>query len=265
MSTASKQTGRQYGPWANLVICGGLSWGVNLWHALNATSGNAKVAPALALLCATGPVVSAAFASHNVAHGGGKWFKQTLTYLVFAMGMALSITAQAEAVQGVFGNIGFGVTFALMLDLSAFMSLHSIMSAAPESAPAETPAVAPVSAPAGPPVGAPVAPPVERLPDVKQAAPEPPVGPPPPPPADRPKRPRTAAAKKPSKGNKLTPAEARAKAWELLKNNPDMPSPELAVALGKSPKSGHVRDMKAKILREMQETGELPSVRAIGA
>src|SRR6185312_13257200 len=128
MSTAEKKTS-QLGSWANLVICGGLSWGVNFWHATHATSGNAKVGVALALLCATGPVFSAGFASHNMSRSGGGTFKKLLTYLVFAMGMALSITAQAEAVAGVFGNIYLGVTFALMLDLSAFMSLHSIMSA----------------------------------------------------------------------------------------------------------------------------------------
>jgi hypothetical protein len=128
MSTAEKKTG-QLGSWANLVICGGLSWGVNFWHATHATSGDTKVGTWLALLCATGPVFSAGFASHNMSRSGGGSFKKFLTYLVFGMGMALSITAQAEAVTAVFGNIYLGVTFALMLDLSAFMSLHSIMSA----------------------------------------------------------------------------------------------------------------------------------------
>lgn len=152
-------------------------------------------------------------------------------------------------------------------------AVESVSADASAGAPATPPVEVPVSAPAVPPVGAPVSTPASRLPErlstASQATPESPAGPPvqapAEPPADRPKRTRTATAKKPPKAKKLTPAEAREKAWELLKKDPDMSAPALAVELGKSPTSGHVRDMKAKLLREMQEAGELPSVRAIGA
>jgi hypothetical protein len=196
-----------------------------------------------------------------------------LTCIVFVMGMALSVKAQAQSIGPIVGGTPLGVVFALMLDVSTFISLSLIMSKpsaetdseAPESAPA-TP---PVSASAGPPVGAPVAPPAERLPTARQAAPGPPAAPPVQapvgPPVDRPKKTPKAATAKTPKAKKLTPAEARAKAWELLKKDPDMPAPALAVELGKSPTSGHVRDMKAKLLKEMRDVGELPSVRAIGA
>jgi hypothetical protein len=269
MSTAERKTGRQLGPWANLVICGGLSWGVNFWHATHATSAGAHVGTALALLCATGPVFSAGFASHNMSRSGGGNFKKLMTYIVFAMGMALSITAQAEAVSSVFGNIYLGVTFALMLDLSAFMSLHSIMSAPAAKASAGAPVESPVESPVRTPVSPPVTPPAgrlperlpERLPTARQAPAAPPVKAPAAPPAARPKNPRKAAAAKP----KMSPEEVKTKTWELLKENPEMSAPELARALGKSPTSGHVRDMKAKVLEEMRDAGEIPSVRAIGA
>lgn len=268
MSTADKAE-KQAGhgaAWANLIVCGGISWAVSLWHATHATKGSALV---LAILAATAPVVTAAFASHNIAQKGAGAARKVLTCIVFVMGMSLSVKAQAQSIGPIVGGIPLGVVFALMLDVSTFISLSSIMSKPAAETPESTPAESPVSAPAAPPVGAPADRLPERLPTARQAPPGPPAAPPVQapagPPADRPKKTQKAPAAKAPKAKKLTPAETRAKAWELLKADPDMSAPALATALGKSPTSGHVRDMKATILREMQESGELPSVRAIGA
>lgn len=253
MSTADKKAGHG-AAWANLVICGGLSWGVNLWHATHTTSASAHVGAGLALLCATGPVVSAGFASHNMAKSGGKWFKKAMTYLVFAMGMALSITAQAEAVQGVFGNIGFGVTFALMLDLSAFMSLHSIM-----TAPSAEASVSPsVERPAERPMDTTVD--ASRRVSVDTPA----VDTPRTPRADTPRTRARTAPRTRSATAKGAAVDTRAKARELLKANPDMNGNELAAALKRKP-AGSIRTMRSELLEELRDAGELPSVRAIGA
>lgn len=163
------------------------------------------------------------------------------------------------------------VSLALSFHLIADMVKDSL--GLTEKASAEAPIAAPAAPPVQAPVGAPVAPPVgrlsERLPDASQAPAEapaaPPVKAPGSAPVGRPKQARTTAAKKSSKATKLTADEARAKAWELLKKNPDMSAPALAVELGKSPTSGHVRDMKAKLLQELRDAGELQSVRAVGA
>jgi hypothetical protein len=251
MSTAEKKTG-QLGSWANLVICGGLSWGVNFWHATHATSGGAHIGTALALLCATGPVFSAGFASHNMSRSGGGSFKKFLTYVVFAMGMALSITAQAEAVTAVFGNIYLGVTFALMLDLSAFMSLHSIMSAPPAEASADasdgrmperlSDAFPDASADASPgriP---------ERLPDVAQTPSETSV-------RMRPQTPVKAAKKTPKK--RAEPKlSTRQQVRQILIETPEMSAADVARKLGRTP-SGHMRTMCAELLSELIESGTI--------
>jgi hypothetical protein len=260
MSTAKNKTGHG-AAWANLVICGGLSWGVNLWHATHTTGTSAHVGAGLALLCATGPVVSAGFASHNMARSGGGSFKKAMTYLVFAMGMALSITAQAEAVQGVFGNIGFGVTFALMLDLSAFMSLHSIMTtpAAAASADAsnghgsERPAERPRGAVVDTPADASTRVSMDTPADARRT-----------PPAERPRTPAKTARRTPPAAARSTAVDTRAKARELLKANPDMNGNELAAALKRKP-AGSIRTMRGELLEELRDAGELPSVRALGA
>lgn len=261
MSTAEKKTG-QLGSWANLVICGGLSWGVNFWHATHSASTGVHVGAGLALLCATGPVVSAGFASHNMARSGGKWFKKTMTYLVFGMGMALSITAQAEAVQGVFGNILFGVTFALMLDLSAFMSLHSIMSAeASKSASEDASSGHTVERPAQRPTSTAVDTPVDVS---MRASTGTPADTPRTPPAERPRTRGRTAPRTPPATARSAAVDTRAKARELLKGNPDMNGNELAAALERKP-AGSIRTMRGELLEELRDAGELPSVRALGA
>jgi hypothetical protein len=253
MSTADKKAGHG-AAWANLVICGGLSWGVNLWHATHTTSGSAKVGVALALLCATGPVVSAGFASHNMAKSGGGNFKKVLTYIVFAMGMALSITAQAEAVQGVFGNIGFGVTFALMLDLSAFMSLHSIMTApsARASTDASDSRLVDVRADASATSAVPsVRREPERLPDASPA------------PSETSARTSRQTSAKPAKKTQRTTTGGAKKKLSLrdqvrpiLIENPEMTAADVARKIGREP-TGHIRTTCGNVLAELIESGEI--------
>lgn len=271
MSTADKaeKQGGHAGAWANLIVCGGISWAVSLWHATHPEKGT-HPNTALALLIATAPIVTSAFGSHNIAKRGGGWARMVMTILVFAMGMALSIRAQAQSVGPFVGGTELGVVFALMLDFSTFLALSSLMAKPAEKRPPKTdtpPAAPPVEAPAGPPVGAPVTPPADRLSTAWQAPVQAPAGPPvkapAAPPAERPKRPRQATAAKAPQAKKMTPEEVKAKAWELLKNNPEMSAPELARHLGKSPTSGHVRDLKAKVLGELADAGEIERLRAV--
>jgi hypothetical protein len=243
-----------------LVFFGGLSIGVNIWHAVHSAHGNSLP---IALVVGVVPPAIAAFMSHDMAKGRkvGKW--TAVICAVFAIAMGLSINAQARTVEPYVGGY-LSWLFPVMIDLATFYSLSRLTVAAKAAteAPAESPAGAPAEtftgAPAAPPVGAPAASPARRLPNAPAA---PPVKAPAAPPARRPKTTRKATATKP----KMSPAEVKAKVWELLKENPEMSAPALAVELGKSPKSGHVRDLKAKVLEEMRDAGELPSVRAIGA
>lgn len=127
-STTDKKAGRA-GSWANLVICGGLSWGVNIWHAVN-ISGGANWRWILAVMFGTAPVVVAAIQSHQISRGGVGTIKTVITYAVFAMGMALSITAQAAAVAPFAPRYNLNWVFPIMLDVATFLSLHSLMDTA---------------------------------------------------------------------------------------------------------------------------------------
>lgn len=131
MATQKKKTGRA-GSWANLVICGGLSWGVNVWHALH-ISGDAHWTWILAVMFGTAPVVVAAIQSHQISRGNVGTVKMVITYLVFAMGMALSITAQAAAVAPFAPVYHLNWVFPIMLDVATFLSLHSLMETGPET------------------------------------------------------------------------------------------------------------------------------------
>jgi hypothetical protein len=136
MSTADKAE-KQAGhgaAWANLIVCGGISWAVSLWHATHATTSGNKF---LAILAATAPVVTAAFASHHVAKKGVKLGKRIMTCIVFVMGMALSVKAQAQSIGPIVGGVELGVVFALMLDVSTFLALSSIMSKPATETPVE--------------------------------------------------------------------------------------------------------------------------------
>lgn len=243
--------------WTNLIVCGGISWGVNVWHAWNTPAGHtsniagAHVSPTLALLYGTAPVVVGAFQSHNIAHAGGGKFKKALTFLVFALGMALSIYAQAAAVAPIAGEVLKWV-FPIMLDLSAFMALHSIMTPAASSdassgASLERPSerLSEVS--------------FERLPSVSQTPTKTL-------PAERPKTPKKTpgktAAKTAAKTDQKTPAEVRADARQRLKNNPNMAFADVARQVGRKP-SGYMRTMCAEILNELTDAGEIDRVRAV--
>lgn len=118
-------------PWANLATCAGISWGLNYWHAIHTHTLGAKIAVPLAILAATGPVMSAAFQSHNVAdpEDAGK-FKRFLIFVVFGLGMVLSVQAQALAVEPIFGP-WLCWAFPIAIDLSSFISLHTIMNRVP--------------------------------------------------------------------------------------------------------------------------------------
>lgn len=59
--------------------------------------------------------------------------------------------------------------------------------------------------------------------------------------------------------------DTRERARKLLADNPEMQAPELAEALGKARGSGYVRQLRTELLEQMRDSGELPSVRAIGA
>lgn len=149
---AQTSKARRLMPWVTLVFAGSISLGVNLWHALDtqvltgdkghqhwtaaATTASWTV---LAVLVAVGPVLVAAFTSHDITSGGAGWFKQTLTYVVFGMAMSLSINAQATAVRPFLGDINCWI-FPIMLDLTTFMALHTILTMAPAKAPRKAPA-----------------------------------------------------------------------------------------------------------------------------
>jgi hypothetical protein len=237
--------------WTNLIVCGGISWGVNVWHAWNTPAGHtsnivgAHVSPTLALLYGTAPVVVGAFQSHNIAHAGGGKFKKALTFLVFALGMALSIYAQAAAVAPIAGEVLKWV-FPIMLDLSAFMALHSIMTpAAAASSDASSEASLERLSEASP----------RRLPSVSPTPAKTL-------PAERPKTPKKTAGKTAAKTGQKTPADVRADARQLLKNNPNMAFADVARQVGRKP-SGYMRTMCAEILNELTDAGEIDRVRAV--
>lgn len=154
------------------------------------------------------------------------------------------------------------ITGLRLLITKAVDTAYRLASGPPAEAPVAPPSQAPVSTPVASPAGRPP----ERPSTAWQASPGSPAGAPGKAPAaspvERPRKPRKAPA---AKASQLSPAEVKAKMWELLKEDPEMSAPTLAVKLGKSPKSGHVRDLKNKVLEELRDAGELPSVRALGA
>lgn len=249
MSTADSKPGHG-AAWANLIVCGGISWAVSLWHATHAMKGGGAI---LAVLIATAPVVTAAFASHHVVKKGAKLGKRIMTCIVFAMGMALSIKAQAQSVGPFVGGIELGVVFALMLDVSTFLALSSIMSREPSAASADRPAKRPMDTPADTSrrVSAPVS--TDASTDTRRT-----------PPAERPRTPAKPAPRTRPVTAKSAVVDTRAKARELLKANPDMNGNELAAALKRKP-AGSIRTMRGELLEELRDAGELPSVRALGA
>jgi hypothetical protein len=117
-------------PWIALVLCGGISWGVNVAHALGLNGGDPSAGQiSVALMFGTAPVVVAALMSHMLAQSGTAGaFKRTLIFLIFIGAMGLSMKAQAETVEPYSGPY-LNLVFPLMLDLATLVALHSIMGA----------------------------------------------------------------------------------------------------------------------------------------
>jgi hypothetical protein len=120
--------------WATLLVSGGISWGVNLWHAFDQVPGG-KIDwwyGSIAVLYGTAPVVLAALQSHSAAFNPLGHRKRIVTYVLMLLGMILSIKAQAIAVEP-FTEGEMRWLFPVMVDLSAFLALHTLMS--PQAAP----------------------------------------------------------------------------------------------------------------------------------
>lgn len=105
---------------------------------------------------------------------------------------------------------------------------------------------------------------VERLPSVSQTpAQTPAIASPQTPKRASADRPKTVSAKTEKTASAPT-KDTRAKARELLKDNPDLNGNQLAAALKRKP-SGYIRDMRTSVLDELRDAGEIPRVRALGA
>lgn len=114
--------------WATLLVSGGISLGVNLWHAFDqAPHGHVTWwFAALAVMYGAAPVVLAAFQAHSAAFTPKGWFRLALTYLLMLLGMALSIRAQAAAVEP-FAGKGWRWVFPVMVDLSTIEALITLV------------------------------------------------------------------------------------------------------------------------------------------
>ena len=128
MSTKDAPHGRGMA-WATLLVAGGISLGVNLWHAFDQADDGGHVTlwlGALAVMYGTAPVVLAAFQSHSAAFTPKGWFRLTLTYVLMLLGMALSLRAQAAAVEPFAGD-GWRWVFPVMVDLSTIEALITLV------------------------------------------------------------------------------------------------------------------------------------------
>ncbi|GAA4226008.1 hypothetical protein GCM10022254_09500 [Actinomadura meridiana] len=122
--------------WATLLVAGGISLGVNLWHAFDQASDRGPVTlwlGALAVMYGTAPVILAAFQAHSAAFTPKGWFRLTLTYVLMLLGMALSIRAQAAAVEPFAGD-GWRWVFPVMVDLSTIEALITLVISARRTA-----------------------------------------------------------------------------------------------------------------------------------
>lgn len=147
MSTKDAPHGRGMA-WATLLVSAAISLGVNLWHAFDKAPGH-QVTPwfaALAALYGTAPVVLAAFQSHSAAFVPMGRAKRALTYLLVLLGMVLSVQAQAAAVA-VFAGDYLKWVFPILVDLSAFMALHTLMESARAAASGRPVLIAPTNLP----------------------------------------------------------------------------------------------------------------------
>jgi uncharacterized membrane protein HdeD (DUF308 family) len=129
MSTTDRAPHGRGMAWATLLVAGGISLGVNLWHAFDQADNRGHVTlwlGALAVMYGTAPVVLAAFQSHSAAFTPKGWFRLTLTYVLMLLGMALSLRAQAAAVEPFAGD-GWRWVFPVMVDLSTIEALITLV------------------------------------------------------------------------------------------------------------------------------------------
>lgn len=119
-----------------LVFFGGLSVYINAWHAIHSgkahAAGAAAALPyssAMGVLFGIVPPLIAAYLSHDVAKAKrtGGW--AYVVWAVCAMGMLLSINAQAQTARPYVGE-GICYAFPVMIDLATFYSLSRLMAAA---------------------------------------------------------------------------------------------------------------------------------------
>jgi hypothetical protein len=130
--------------WAILITTGTISLPLSIWHAFD--QGAFWL---VAILYGVAPVLVAALQSHNVAAGAGGKFKRLISFLVLGVAMLMNLKAQAEAVERAAGVLDLPMVgwrlqlkwlFPLMLDLSTFTALHTLMTHGTRRKPGEAPA-----------------------------------------------------------------------------------------------------------------------------
>jgi hypothetical protein len=109
---------------AGLVFFGSLGIFLNAWHAMHA-HGDSRV---IGLIVGIVPPAIAAYMSHDVAKGRDVGKAAVLVYAVCALGMALSINAQAQTVEPYTGKY-VCLAFPIMIDLATFYSLNRVTAA----------------------------------------------------------------------------------------------------------------------------------------
>jgi hypothetical protein len=119
-----------------LLFFGGLSIFLNVWHATHASEATTAAGKAaqgsllLGLIVGVVPPAIAGYMSHDVAKGRdiGKW--ALAVWITCALGMALSINAQAQVVRPYAGGGPVCWAFPVMIDLATFYSLSRLVASA---------------------------------------------------------------------------------------------------------------------------------------
>lgn len=107
-----------------LLFFGGLNLYLNGWHALHAGGGSLVIG----LIVGVVPPAVAAYMSHDVAKGKDVGLWAGAVWLACALGMALSINAQAAVVRPYAGDYVCWA-FPLMIDVATFYSLSRLVAA----------------------------------------------------------------------------------------------------------------------------------------
>lgn len=123
MSPANDRHGR-VAAWAVLLGMGGTSFAYNVYHATHATGG--RLIPLLAVLFGLSPVYAALGLSH-IAASNRNTVRTVVTYLVMAGAMVLSAGATAKVVAPVAGGIWMGWLFSIVLDAASMISLNVLL------------------------------------------------------------------------------------------------------------------------------------------